>query len=215
MQGYPLVATFDCAALPREATDLPLPSDGRLLFFAYPEEHGMGEVLYVPEGAVVEERELDPSSYPACGDDFEEIHDEFPRGEIHLTTDVSLPFVGTIGAPPPVYLLPVPGHPHSEALADVWSDQWGGADLVLGGYGTDCNGSAATEMAVFCAAAEERQGRWPGGGTPSSDVGDWVLLLEFNVSRSGGGAAIFWVIQRDDLVARRFDRTQVLVDWNP
>ena len=31
-QKYPLVATIDCAALPREATDLPLPSDGRLLF---------------------------------------------------------------------------------------------------------------------------------------------------------------------------------------
>ncbi|WP_143086664.1 DUF1963 domain-containing protein [Lentzea flaviverrucosa] len=39
-QQYPLVATIDCAALPREATDLPLPSDGRLLFFGCPEEHG-------------------------------------------------------------------------------------------------------------------------------------------------------------------------------
>ncbi|SFR03771.1 protein of unknown function [Lentzea waywayandensis] len=214
-QQYPLVATFDCAALPREATDLPLPSDGRLLFFGYPEEHGMGEVVYVPEGAAVVERELDPESYPACSEDFAENHDEFPQGDIHLTIDVSLPFVGTVGAPPPVYLVPMPGHPHAEALAEVWADQWGGAALVLGGYGTDCNGSDATEIAVLCAAAEAKAQRWPGGGTPSSDAGDWVLLLEFNVYRSGGGAAIFWVIQREDLIAQRFDRTQVLVDWNP
>ncbi|MDX8050682.1 DUF1963 domain-containing protein [Lentzea sp. BCCO 10_0798] len=189
-QGYPLVATIDCAALPREATDLPLPRDGRLMFFGYPEEHGMGEVLYVPEGAAVEERELDPSSYPACSEDFAEICGEFLQGDVHLTPDVSLPFVGTVDAPPPAYLVPVPGHPHSEALAEVWADQWGEAALVLGGYGTDCNG---------CAAAD----------------GDSVLLLEFNVYRSGGGAAIFWVIRRDDLIARRFDRTEVLVDWNP
>ncbi|MCR3750600.1 YwqG family protein [Lentzea californiensis] len=214
-QGYPLVATIDCAALPREATDLPLPSDGKLLFFGYPEEHGMGELVYVPEGAAVEERQLDPSSYPACSEDFAEICDEFQQGEIRLTLDVSLPFVGPVGAPPPVYLVPVPGHLHSEALADVWTDQWGGASVVLGGYGTDCNGSAATESAAYLAAEDERKGRWPGGGTPSSDTADWVLLLEFNVHRSGGGAAIFWAIQRDDLVARRFDRTQVLVDWNP
>ncbi|MFJ5987097.1 hypothetical protein [Lentzea sp. NPDC092896] len=198
-QEYPLVATIDCAALPLDATDLPLPTDGKLLFFGYPEEPGMGEVLYVPEGAEVVERELDPESYPACSDQFEEICDEYPQGDIHLTADVSLPFVGTVDAPPPVYLVPVPGHPHSEALAEVWADQWGGATLVLGGYGTDNNGCAAAEIAVLGAVADE----------------DQVLLLEFNVYRSGGGAGMFWVIRRDDLVARRFDRTQVLLDWNP
>src|SRR3954447_23922051 len=35
---FPLVATIDCAALPPEATDLPLPPDGKLLFFGYPDE---------------------------------------------------------------------------------------------------------------------------------------------------------------------------------
>lgn len=213
--GYPLIATVDCAALPQEATDLPLPSDGRLLFFGYPEEHGDGEVLYVPGDVAVEERDLDPSSYPACSDDFAEIYDEYPQGEIRLTPDVSLPFVGVVAAPAPLYSTPMPGHPHSEALARVWADQWGGATLVLGGYGTDCNGCLATEIAVLRAIRAEEAGQWPGPGTPSRNADDWVLMAEFNVYRSGGGAAIFWAIQRDDLIARRFDRVQVLVDWNP
>ncbi|MGW6932882.1 hypothetical protein ACWGE0_22690 [Lentzea sp. NPDC054927] len=182
---YPLVATIDCAALPPGVTDLPLPSDGKLLFFGYPEEHGMGEVVYVPAGAAVEERELDLSSYPACDEDFAEIHDEYQQGDIRLTPDISLPFVGVDAAPAP--------------LARVWADQWGGATLLLGGYGTDCNGCLATEIAALCAGRE----------------GDWVLLAEFNVYRSGGGAAIFWMIERDDLIARRFNRAEVLVDWNP
>lgn len=213
--GCPLVATIDCAALPREATDLPLPSDGKLLFFGYPEEHGMGEVLYVPEGAAVEERDLDPSSYPACDEDFAEIYEEFQQGGIRLTPDVSLPFVGTVEAPAPAYLAPLPGHPHSEALAEVWADQWGGAKLLLGGYGTDCNGIRPTEMAASCAVVEEKEGRRPGPGTTSPDADDWVLLAEFNVHRPGGGAAIFWAIRRDDLIARRFNRAEVVVDWNP
>lgn len=211
----PLVATIDCAALPREATDLALPSDGKLMFFGYPEEHGMGQVVHVPEGAAVVERELDPDTYPACDDSFEENYGEYPQGDIRLTFDVSLPFVGTVDAPAPAYLVPMPGHPHSEALAAVWSDQWGGATMLLGGYGTDCNGVDATEMAVLCAASDAKQDRRPGGGTPSSDRADWVLLLEFNVYRTGGGAAMFWVIEREDLAAQRFERTQVLVDWNP
>jgi hypothetical protein len=94
---------------------------------------------------------------PLSRDEFAENHDEFPQGEIHLTPDVSLPFVGTVGAPPPVYLVPMPGHPHSE-------------------------------MAVDCADGDAQAGRWPGPVKPSSNAGDWVLLLEFNLYRSGGGA---------------------------
>jgi len=213
--GYPLVATIDCAALPGDVTDLPLPSDGKLLFFGFPEEDGMGAVVYVPEGAAVEERTLDPDSYPACGDDFAEIHEEYQQGDIRLTADVSLPYVGVVSAPAPVWGMPMPGHPHSEQLAEVWEDQWGGAKLLLGGYGTGCNGSLVTEMAALCAVRAEERGQRLGTGKTSPDADDWVMLAEFNVHRSGGGAAIFWAIQRDDLIARRFNRVEVLVDWNP
>jgi hypothetical protein len=210
---YPLLATIDCAALPAGVTDLPLPSDGKLLLFGFPEENGMGEVMYVPAGAVVEERDQYPPSFPADEPEYAEIYEQSRQGEMRLTADVSLPFAGTVDLAEPPWAAPLPGHPHSEELAEVWADQWGGAPLLLGGYGTDYNGGDAVEAAVMCAVEAEKGGYRP--GTTSAAVEDWVLLAECNVSRPGAGAGIFWAIQRDDLIARRFDRAQVLVDWNP
>jgi hypothetical protein len=48
--GFPLVASIDCAAIPSDATDLPLPADGHLLLFGYlegPSNGGGGSVAYV------------------------------------------------------------------------------------------------------------------------------------------------------------------------
>jgi len=95
----------------------------------------------------------------------------------------------------------------------VWADQWGGAPLLVGGYGTDFNGGDAREVAVSFAVAADQAGKRPGMTSPSA--GDWVLLAECDVSRPGGGAAIFWAVQHDDLIAQRFDRAHVVVDWNP
>jgi hypothetical protein len=58
--GFPFIASLDCAALPREATDLPLPSDGHLLFFADPDEmDDEGAVMYIPAGTAAEERQIE------------------------------------------------------------------------------------------------------------------------------------------------------------
>lgn len=212
---FPLIATIDCAALPTEVTDLPLPSDGRLLLFGFPDSDGndgsMGDVVYVPAGADVSERATYPPFYPL--DDNSEIYQEFPQGDIYLTADVSLPFAGVVELPEAPWSAPLPGHPRSEELAEVWADQWGGAPLMLGGYGTDFNGGDSLEAAAFFAVAAEQAGTRPGRTSP--DGGDWVLLAECNVSRPGGGAAIFWAIERDDLISQRFDRAHVVVDWNP
>ena len=97
----------------------------------------------------------------------------------------------------------------------MWEDQWGGAPLLIGGYGTDYNGGDPVEMAAKSAVEAEQAGYRPGPGTTSPNADDWVLLAECNVSRPGAGAAIFWAIQRDDLIAQRFGRAHVLVDWNP
>jgi hypothetical protein len=217
---FPLLATIDCAALPSDVTDLPLPSDGRLLLFGFPESddrfHSMGDVVYVPAGAAVGEREKYPPSFPPDDAEYSEVYREFRQGELHLTADVSLPFAGTVELPEPPWSAPLPGHPHSEELAEVWADQWGGAPLVLGGYGTAYNDEGdPVELAAMTAVEAEQAGHRPGPGTTSPKVDDWVLLAECNVSRPGGGAAIFWAIQRDDLIAQRFGRAQVVVDWNP
>jgi Domain of unknown function (DUF1963) len=214
---YPLLATIDCAALPAGVTDLPLPSDGRLLLFGYPEPEdfeSMGDVVYVPAGAAIGEREKYPPLYPVDDPSCAGVYQEFPQGEMHLTADVSLPFVGEVELPDgPPWSAPLPGHPHSEELAEVWADQWGGATLLVGGYGTDFNGGGAVEAVAELAVLAVESGVRSGPTSP--DAGDWVLLAELNVSRPGGGAAIFWGIQRDDLIARRFGRAHVVVDWNP
>ena len=212
---FPLIATIDCAALPTAATDLPLPGEGWLLLFGFPDSDGndssMGDVVYVAAGAEVTERAAYPPDYPL--DENAEIYQELPQGELCLTADVSLPFTGTVELREPPWSAPLPGHPHSEELAEVWADQWGGAPLLVGGYGTDFNGGDARETAAYFAVAAEQAGKRLSSTSSSAD--DWVLLVECNVSRPGGGAAIFWMIQRDDLIAQRFDRAHVVVDWNP
>jgi hypothetical protein len=212
---YPLLATIDCAALPAEVTDLPLPSDGQLLFFGFPEEDGMGDVVYVPAGAAVEERAQYPDAFPPDEDSYGRVYREWPEGDLYLTADVSLPFIGEVELPGPPWAEPLPGHPYSEDLAEVWADQWGGAPLLIGGYGTDYNGGDPVEIAIRRAVREEQAGRRPGPGTTSAKADDWVLLAECSVSRPGAGAGIFWLIQRDDLIAQRFNRACALVDWNP
>ncbi|MFC8435576.1 DUF1963 domain-containing protein [Streptomyces sp. NPDC057253] len=62
----PLVLTVDCAALPREALDIELPSDGSLLFFAQIEyEPERSVVLHVPADVRTTER---PAAYELDGE---------------------------------------------------------------------------------------------------------------------------------------------------
>lgn len=192
---YPLVATIDCAAVPPGTTDLELPSDGSLLFFGYPDEDGMGEVLYVPADAEVQEQDLYPDS--GLDEDFAEIHREMQRGDLHLVPALSLPFVG-----------------ETEAVAEALAQQWGGfqALFLLGGHGTHHNGRLPTEHAADNAVWQAQDGPQPDHAT---DADEWLLLAELNIYRPGGGATMFWAIHRDDLAARRFEKAQFVVDWNP
>ncbi|MCG5448823.1 hypothetical protein [Micromonospora hortensis] len=219
---YPLIATIDCAALPADVTDLPLPSDGQLLLFGWPEESGWGEVRYVPAGVAVEEREQYPPGFPPDDEEFAEVYAEIPQGDLHLTVDISLPYVKTIPGPP--WSPPLPGDPPFEELTDVWKDvlgkvpdgpfsyEDGTTPLLLGGYGTDCNGFNPAWLGANPSGRSGDDGSGRDGGTP--DAGDWVVLAEFHGGRQGG-ASIHWVIQRADLKERRFDQASVLVYWNP
>jgi hypothetical protein len=192
---FPLVATIDCAAVPPEMTDLALPSDGLLLFFGYPEEDGMGDVVHVPSGTEVQERPLHPGA--AHDEDFPEIYQELQRGDIHLVPGLSLPFTG-----------------ETEAVAEALATKWGEHHslFLLGGYGTEYDGRLPAEWAAGNAA-------WHATEEPRSDRAaaseHWVSLAELTVYRPGGGATMFWAIHRNDLAACRFDRTQFVVDWNP
>ncbi|MEU3647341.1 hypothetical protein AB0E59_28435 [Lentzea sp. NPDC034063] len=146
---FPLVATIDCAAVPAEVTDLPLPSDGQLLFFGYPEEDGMGDVVHVPSGAAVQERALHPDI--GYDEDFPEIYQELQRGDIHLVPGLSLPFTDDTKAA-------------AEALAEGWGAP--ASRLLFGGCGTEFDGrppDRATDTEHRVLLAELNMYR-PGGG---------------------------------------------------
>ncbi|QBI55400.1 DUF1963 domain-containing protein [Streptomonospora litoralis] len=112
------VASIDCAAVPGEVTDLPLPSDGRLLFFADPDICNMpsGEVVYVPAGTAVAERSA------------EDYDDDWPLPciDLRLKRGFSLPDGDLADI----------GFPHSELLDELWCDIDEGAEGIfeLGGY---------------------------------------------------------------------------------
>lgn len=204
---FPLVATIDCAAMPPAATDLPLPTDGLLLLFGYPDgssqwEPGGGSVVYVPAGTAIEEREENSE----FRDDPEmwEIREQYPQEQLRVTIDVSLPYCGSIDIPEPPYTKPLPGHPHSEELCAVWSETVGQiasqGPLWIGGYATDeYQGSDVPQLA---SGADDPDGP--------------VLLADWHASiRGREGATIHWGIRREDLAARRFDKVEATVFWNP
>ncbi|PRY36813.1 DUF1963 domain-containing protein [Umezawaea tangerina] len=219
---HPFVASIDLAAL-AGVTDLPLPPDGHLLLFAYPEEEccpacstgNVGGVVHVPAGAAVVERDADSWSGHDV-DDRRTTVEEFPRAPLKATADVSLPY-HYLGEDPGTGRLP--GHPRSEELVEVWDDVCRDVDLwcelQIGGYsnqeavGTD---PVADAVAKALRAAEAGRLDWP----VSADVRDWALLADWHLDVSGWeGATVHWSIQRDDLAARRFDRAVTTLYWNP
>lgn len=224
--GDPLIATIDLAALPREATDLPLPSDGQLLLFGYPEgdnHYTQGSALYIPAGVAVEEvpkaeeekvaeeegEEEEEDEEDEEDEEFLQVCQDFPQGDIHLTINVSLP-------------LHTPEHLNPELIAHWQSKanartEWG--DMQIGGYATavDYGGNdGPLGVVARYAAKAERAGNWH-GPSPSPHAEDWVLLAEYLCSSEmrPSGAALYWGIQRDDLAAQRFHGVYAVVDWNP
>ncbi|MEU1163638.1 DUF1963 domain-containing protein [Streptomyces sp. NPDC005921] len=221
---HPFVASIDLAALPAGTTDLPLPPDGDLLLFAYPETaddyETMGSAVYVPVGSPVVERDRHAWN-PFEIDDDEAMFEEFPHGPLRATAQVSLPYHHTVELLGGPGNRPLPEHPRAEELVAVWEstrqDIAPEGPLRIGGYAdeeaieTDPVATAVS-WAVKAAAA----GRWD--GPVSADVSDWVLLADWQAGMDVEGwesATVHWVIQRDDLAARRFDRTFTSVFWNP
>ncbi|MFI9171385.1 DUF1963 domain-containing protein [Streptomyces lincolnensis] len=214
--SQPFVASLDLAALPADATDLPLPADGRLLLFAYPEDEGggadMGHVLYIPAGTAVTERDKNAWSLYEI-DEYREVFERFPEEPLRATTEVSLPYHHLVELPEPPYADVLPGHPHAEELAEVWDETYDdiavSGPLQLGGY--------ASQEAVDVDPVATAVARVTGRARPAWDeVAGWVLLADWSPGITGQeGATVHWVIRREDLAARRFDRAFTSVFWNP
>ncbi len=208
-----LIATIDCATLPSDATDLPLPPDGHLLLLAYPggdDYVGIGKVIYVPAGTPVEERVVDHDYSP--DDHLADLDAKLVQeGELHLGYDVSLPDHDD--------LVDEVDHPRARELREIGLDRdaqsW--AELQIGGYATDEYG----EQDPVTASGRRAARAWAEGSPPSATEGlprpeDWVLLAQWSAGISGlEGMRVFWAIDRQDLAARRFDRAEASLFWNP
>ncbi|MEW2397911.1 DUF1963 domain-containing protein [Streptomyces sp. NPDC046862] len=221
---HPFVASIDLAALPADATDLPLPPDGHLLLFAFVEDEGdftptgSGSVVYVPAGTAVEERDRLSWAW-SDEDEYQETVEKFPQGPLRATVDVSLPYHSLVSLSEKPWVATLPGHPHSQELTDVWEstqdDIATSGPLQIGGYAShEAVDVDPVAIAVSDALAAAEAGRRD--GAVSGDVSDWVLLADWHAWVEGWeGATVHWVIQREDLAARRFDRAFTSVFWNP
>ena len=219
----PFVASIDLAALPADATDLPLPPDGHLVLFALPERDDdyspTGSVVYVPAGTAVEERDRHAWNEDDF-DDHRQMVEDFPQGPLRATTDVSLPYHGAVSSSEGPGCVPLPGHPRSDELANIWErmqadDHPTGRELQIGGYADEeAVYTDPVATAVYRAVKAVEAGLWE--GPASGDVEDWVLLADWYCGVDGWeGATVHWVIQREDLAAQRFDRVFTDVFWNP
>jgi hypothetical protein len=197
--GSQFVAAVDCALLPSDATDLPLPSAGQLLFFGDPEisscsHAGPGNVIYVPAGAPTTERPLEPSCY-----------NPYPSRQLRTVWHQPSWPHGDEGGH-------YEGHQwgdRSDELPAVWSHVVGWRPdwtLQIGGHADTYNFDP-----VVAAAQDARD-----GDTPEADGGkDWRLLATWNCGqdvRELDLGILHWVIQRQDLAALRFDRVFVYAD---
>ncbi|WP_146073708.1 DUF1963 domain-containing protein [Amycolatopsis sp. CA-126428] len=194
----PLIAIIDCAALPKEATDLSLPPDGKLLLFGYPDHEVGGSAAYVPAGTAVEERHPASRIGDEADEETLEILREYPLGDIHLSLGVCLPSDG---------LVPV--------LAEMWKDLWEYPTLMLGGHGRSHDFDPVRDAAAEASfLASEELGLPHDPDAVPSGMEDWVLLAQCCIYRAPG-ADIFWMIRPGDLAERCFDQVRVLVDYNP
>jgi hypothetical protein len=194
---FTFVASIDCAALPTEATDLPLPPAGHLLFFADPERSWEnlpgGTVVYVPAGATVAEKAFDYSPDPA--------DEPLPGQTLRVAVDPSLP--NREGS--------TPEHPRGDELGKLWwnlsDDITGSGPLRIGGYPWVWNYDP-----VEGAREEAAESNGVSSGPPEDE--DWVLLATGDATYVPGLEAGLanWVIRRSDLAARRFDRVEVSAD---
>ncbi|MFJ2241283.1 DUF1963 domain-containing protein [Streptomyces sp. NPDC087859] len=222
--AHPFVAAIDLGALPADATDLHLPLEGHLLFFAFPETadayESMGSVVYVRVGSAVVER--DRHAWNSFGwEDYEAMFEEFPQGPLRATPQVSLPHHHSVELPGPLVGGPLPAHPRSEELIAVWEntrdDVAPEGPLQIGGYADEeAIDTDPVAIAVSRAVKAAEAGEWD--GPVSDDVSDWVLLADWQAGMDVQGwesATVHWVIQREDLVERRFDRAFTSVFWNP
>jgi hypothetical protein len=184
------LASLDLAAVPRDAIDLDLPSDGTLIFFT--ETYAVptvGHVIYVPAGASV--AEVEP---PA---ETRSVYDRIP---LRVTPGWSLP-----ESPSDSLVYPPERRDDEDVYGDVvwdldYDDRTENDVAVLGGFGVSNSGGLGVPI-----------------DDPKTAV---LLAEFFLTEDMVGEdfetdyATLFYVITRHDLAARRFERVSLASDFH-
>ncbi|MFD7918392.1 DUF1963 domain-containing protein [Streptomyces sp. NPDC059740] len=190
--GFPhFVASVDCAALPRDALDFPLPDDGHLLFFGNLDEpvwdeDKEGQVVYVPAGTPTTERQPDEEHA-------EFVTDPFPLHG-HLDWNMPTPDHDVVNSDEERSEL------WEEYDYDLWIDNSGAGELTLGGY--SCPAFDDPCLPPY----------------PDNDEQPWRLLAQARVSpkvREPVENTLFWLMRPQDLAEARFERAKVRIELVP
>ncbi|NED78063.1 DUF1963 domain-containing protein [Streptomyces sp. SID9944] len=193
--SFPFVASVDCALLPPGAAGLPLPSDGRLLFFAEPDLGFEGRVpdavRHIPAGTPTAARRTDTGYEPFAPQDmrtmwhhlsppdtesFAEARWEDPDDEQYALADELESAWTHVGGSWPVWTFALGGHPvvvHDDPLSLVRDAE-----------------------------------------PEAEDADDWVLLATWRCGqevRELDLGVVSWLIRRRDLASLRLDRVHTHV----
>ena len=199
------VAAVDCALLPPNATDLPLPPDGRLLFFAVPDVMSSGVrpglVVYVPADTPTIGRLAEAGALPSYE----------PRQLRTLWNQMSWPD-GPDGYHDDEGKRLEGNYQLLDQLAAAWSHVVGwrpGWTLQIGGHPNFRNWDPVE------AARDEAPAGDDSGESGAEDASDCVLLATWECGedvKELDHGLVHWVIRRRDLAALRFDRVYLYVD---
>jgi len=166
----------------------------------------------------VVERDKHFSGWSAIAE-FRAMIDEFPHRPLRATADVSLHSYCDNEYPEEAW-----EHarwpPYSagliKLLRETVSDgnEWG--ILQIGGYAEEESIDSGDPLRSVVHGALEALEAGKIEGPVSADLADWVLLADWHTDISTWhGATVHWGMQREDLVARRFDRVFATRYWNP
>lgn len=185
--GMTYLAKLDLSAIPAGSHDINLPSEGHLLFFSEPDIMPEAEVIYVPAGTPVTERELEEDSY----------HQECERFPLYGLRGWDLPFKREDSA------IDIGESRYDEEVFS--SIKWyltGDNDTLgtIGGYTDRATG-----------------GGEHGLKSPEEETLLGYLFVDADLGGEGfgrDGTMVGWILDNEDLAGRRFDRARTVSDFN-
>lgn len=214
-RGRPLTlqASLDCALLPRRALDIPLPEDGTLLFFYYEWSDldealadedgyddwfcpGLGEpgegarLLYVPATESVRRRPAPESReiFPHLPLRLNRVRPTMPGLEHVCWHDAGIDVLG------------IDDLPEATGQAEeAATERYGMHSAQVGGYANSCQGAAETDLAIMLA------GGYEAAKEAVREAARGIVLLA-SFEEVTDRAMLYWMISREDLAARRFDK---------